>query len=182
MNMKISGNPFRLASIVMALSAMLVANSQAQEEVSDAHLSAARKAISAIRATDEFDGIISAAAAELKVQLYQKNPDLQPLISIIVDETALGLASRRTDLEREAALAYAKAFTEGELNDIATFYTSATGKKLIADGPIVTRELFKAADIWRAGIARDLAVESGKKIGEEVEKMKKEAGESTQSE
>lgn len=180
--MSISGNPFRLASIVVAFTAMLIGSVQAQQEISDSHLSAARKAITALRTTDEFDGILSAAAAELKVQLYQKNPDLQPLISVIVDETALGLASRRADLEREAALAYAKAFNETELNEITTFYTSATGKKLIADGPIVTRELFKAADIWRAGISRDLAVEAGKRIAEEVEKMNKDAGEGAASE
>ena len=34
-----------------------------------------------------------------------------------------------------------------ELNDIAAFYNSDAGKKLLADGPIVTRELVKAADI-----------------------------------
>ena len=180
--MSISGNPIRLASIIMMMLAMVAGSAQAQDEISDTHLKAARAAISSIHATDEFDGIISAAAAELKVQLYQKNPDLQPLISIIVDETALGLASRRADLEREAALAYARVFSEGELNDITGFYTSSVGKKLIGDGPIVTREIFKAADIWRAGIARDLAVESGKKIAEEVEKMKKDAGEETKSE
>ncbi len=180
--MSISGNPIRFASITMILLAMIAGSAQAQDQVSDSHMKAARAAILSIRATDEFDGIISAAAAQLKVQLYQKNPDLQPLISIIVDETALNLASRRSDLEREAALAYARAFSEAELTEIAGFYTSAVGKKLIADGPIVTREIFKAADIWRAGIARDLAVESGKKIQEEVNKMNKDAGEEAKSE
>lgn len=180
--MYISGKLLRLASLVFLFATVSIGSSQAQDEISDEHLKAARSAVTAIRATDEFDGIISAAAAELKVQLYQKNPDLQPLISIIVDETALALASRRADLEREAALVYAKAFTEEELNGIAEFYNSSVGKKLIADGPIVTRELFKAADIWRAGIARDLAQVSGELIAAEVRKMKEQAGESAQSE
>ena len=50
-------------------------------------------------------------------------------------------------------------FSEADLNAIAEFYNSDAGKKLISDGPIVTRELFKAADIWQRGIARDLAAE-----------------------
>ena len=181
--MSISGNLFRLALIVVVFAATSTGGARAQHEIGDAHLKSARGAIAAIRATDEFDRIISAAAAELKVQLYQKNPDLQPLISIIVDETALGLASRRVDLEREAALAYAKVFSETELNEIQTFYTSSVGKKLLSDGPIVTRELFKAADIWRAGVARDLAQQVGKRISEEVAKTnKEEEGGETRSE
>ena len=55
-------------------------------------------------------------------------------------------------------------FSEQDLNDIATFYNSDAGKKLLADGPIVTRELFKAADIWQRGIARDLAQSVGAKL------------------
>ena len=35
--------------------------------------------------------------------------------------------------------------------------TTDAGKKLLSDGPIITRELYKAADIWQRGIARDLA-------------------------
>lgn len=48
-------------------------------------------------------------------------------------------------------------FSAEDLTAIATFYTSAAGKKLLQDGPIVTREVAKAADIWQRGIARDLA-------------------------
>ncbi len=168
--MMMTGKLFRLAAIAVLLAAALAGGAKAQDEISDSHLKAARAAISSIRVTDEFDGILSAAAAQLKVQLYQKNPDLQPMISQIVDETAIGLAGRRADLEREAAFAYAKIFTEAELEDITTFYTSAVGKKLIIDGPLATREVFKAADIWRAGIARDLSAESGKKIAAEIKK------------
>ena len=79
------------------------------------------------------------------------------MITSKVDEKALELASRRADLEKEAALAYARVFSEEDLHAIASFYTSPTGLKLLADGPIVTREVMKAADIWQRGVARDLA-------------------------
>lgn len=174
--MRVTGKPLRLAAATLLMATAIVGSGWAQEEISDSHLKAARDVINSINATDEFDGILPAAAAELKVQLYQKNPDLQPMISAIVDETAIGLAGRRADLEREAAHAYAKVFSEAELKEITAFYTSSVGKKLIADGPIVTREIFRAADIWRGGIARDLAAESGKKIAEEAKKMNADAG------
>ena len=81
---------------------------------------------------------------------------MQDAITTTVDAKALELAPRRADLEREAALTYARAFTVDELNAISAFYSSEAGKKLLKDGPIATRELMKAADIWAAGINRDL--------------------------
>ncbi len=151
-------NRVRRFSAALVASAVLAAAAPAfAEDISDAHLKAAREAVAAIKATDFYDGILPQAAAALKEQMIQKNPDLQEIITSTVDDTALKLAGRRADLEKEAALAYARVFSADDLNAIATFYNSPTGKKLLQDGPIVTREVAKAADIWQRGIARDLA-------------------------
>lgn len=136
------------------------------QDVSDQHLAAAREAITTLKATDGFDLILPQAAQALKQQLIQKDPNLQAQIITIVDEQTLKLATRRADLEKEAANAYAKVFSEQELKEIAAFYSSATGQKLISDGPIVTRQVGQAAEIWQRGIARDLA----QAVGEELQK------------
>jgi hypothetical protein len=148
----------RTVSAAMAFAFLAIAvPALAQENIAESHLKAARAAVTAIHATEEFDKILPQAAAALKQELIQKNPDLQEIIVNTVDEQTLVLASRRADLEKEAALAYARVFSEQDLSAIAAFYNTDTGKKLLADGPIVTRELFKAAEIWQRGIARDLA-------------------------
>ena len=59
-------------------------------------------------------------------------------------------------------MAYAKSFSEKELTDIAAFYSSEAGKKLLSTGPIAMRDVLKAAEIWQNGIARDL----GQQVGE----------------
>src|SRR5690606_2817803 len=105
--------PARRLFAAVAASAMLALASPAfAQDVSETHLQAAREAIAAIHATDSFDGILPSAAGALEQQLIQKNPDLQALISSTVSEKALALAARRSDLEKEAALAYAKVFSE----------------------------------------------------------------------
>jgi hypothetical protein len=158
-------NRIRRFSAVLAASAIVAFSSSAfSQDISESHLKAAREAVAAIHATDAFDGILPQAASALESQLIQKNPDLQQLIAKTVSEKALALASRRADLEKEAANAYAKVFSEDELKAIATFYSSEAGKKLLQNGPIVTRELVKAADIWQNGIARDLAVQVGESL------------------
>lgn len=134
------------------------------QDISESHLKAAHEAIDALHATDPFDNILPAAAAGLQQQLIQKNPDLEQLITTTVSAKALALASRRADLEKESAMAYAKAFSEQELKDIAVFYSSEAGKKLLDTGPIAMREVVKAAEIWQNGIARDLAQEVGEAL------------------
>lgn len=161
----------RFSAVVAASAVLAVAAPAFAQDISDAHLKAAREAVAAIRATDMYDGILPQAAAVLKAEMIQKNPDLQEVITQTVDETTLKLAGRRADLEKEAALAYARVFSVEDLNAIAAFYNSAAGKKLLQDGVIVTREVGKAADIWQRGIARDLAEQAATSL-EEIIKAK----------
>jgi hypothetical protein len=102
-------NRLRRFSVMVAASAFAaVAFSAQAQEIGESHLKAAHAAISAIHATDSFDSILPQAAAALKQQLIQQNPDMQEVITQTVDEKALALAARRADLEKEAAIAYAK--------------------------------------------------------------------------
>lgn len=160
----------RFASIaVIASSVMLGAVSAKAQDVPAEHLQAAREAISALGVTDRFDAILPNIVDRLTAQLIQAYPNLEDVISAKVEEEALKLAARRADLEREAAVVYANAFTAAELNEISAFYGSETGKKLLKDGPIATRELLKAADIWTAGIARDLEQQANDSLLAEVQ-------------
>ncbi|BDA85120.1 hypothetical protein Sa4125_26620 [Aureimonas sp. SA4125] len=134
---------------------MAIAPARAQD-ASPEHLAAARAAVSAIDSTDQFDNILMNAATQIKADLIGNNPNIQSEISDMVDDRALALAPRRADLENEVARIYARLFTEQELSAIAAFYQSDAGKKLIAQGPVASREVMSAADVWSNGIVRDL--------------------------
>ncbi len=150
----------RLAAGAILLSGLMATSAMSADAITPEHLKAARETLSAVKVTAPFDNILPSLAEQLKSTLIQSTPNFQEIINITVDEQALKLASRRADLENEAANIYAKTFTIEELKAITTFYTSPAGKKLLTDGPIATRELGKAADIWAAGISRDLAKEA----------------------
>jgi uncharacterized protein len=147
--------------------------SAAAQDVSPEQIKAARATLDALSATAEFDNILPNMAEQLKSEYIQASPNYQDIISATVDDKALSLAPRRSDLENEAASIYAKTFTLEELNQITAFYTSPAGKKLLQDGPIASRELYKAAQIWASGISRDMAKESEgaleKIIGQKME-------------
>mgnify|MGYP003676792316 CR=1 FL=1 len=159
----------RFGAGMIVISSLAAASHPAlAQEISEDHLAAARTAIAALGSTDQFDAIIPGTAEQLKVNLIRTNADLQEVISATVDEEALKIVPRRSDLEKEAAQIYAKAFSKEELTAIAGFYNSAAGKKLIENGPLVTREVIKAAEIWSSGVARDLRVNVSKMLEEKV--------------
>ena len=112
----------RLVTAVAMAAFVAGASSAFAQNVSEPHLKAAREAIAALKATEQYDGILLGAAGALKNELIQKDPHLQDIINEIVDEKTLSFAARRGDLEREAALAYARTFSEDDLKAIATFY------------------------------------------------------------
>ena len=147
------------AGIFLATATM----AQAQDATPE-HLAAARAAIAAIGATNQFDGILPQAADALKAEMIQRDPNLEALITTTVDNEVLALAARRGDLEQEAARVYAKVFTEADLKAISDFYSTDVGKKLIKEGPIATRGIVDAANIWQTGVARDLAKNVAEKV------------------
>lgn len=155
---------FRLARAASMLAVMSFSSHAFAAEVTPEHLAAARTAIAAIQATDQFDLILPQAADSLKGEMIQKDPNLEAVISAAVDEEVLKLAARRADLETEAARAYASIFSPEELKGISDFYSSEIGKKLISEGPLATRKVIEAANIWQTGIARDLAESVAKKV------------------
>ncbi|MER0239019.1 DUF2059 domain-containing protein [Fulvimarina sp. MAC8] len=130
--------------------------SEPAQEVSESHLAAARAAVDAIGATDEFDNILLNAANQTKAEFIPNNPDLQSEISNMVDEKALELAPRRAALETEVARVYAQLFSEAELKQISEFYATDAGQKLIEVGPKAARDSMGAANVWTNGILRDL--------------------------
>lgn len=168
----------RIAAGALVAFSLSAAGVFAADTISDAHLKAARAAMASIKITDPFDNILPTIAQQLKSTLIQGSPNYQDLINETVDEEALKLAARRADLEKEAAMIYAKSFTEEELNQIAAFYSTPAGQKLLKDGPIAIRELSKAGDIWATGITRDMSKATDealeKKIGAMVEQQAKE--------
>lgn len=150
----------RLALAAVLTAGVAIAGVARADDIAPEHLKAARAALTAVKATAPFDQILPSLAENLKATMIQSSPNYLNEINEAVDAKALELAARRADLEKEAANIYAKTFTIEELNAITAFYTSPAGKKLLSDGPIATRELGKAADIWASGISRDLAKQS----------------------
>jgi len=153
---KITGFKWTLIAASMFVAGSLGPSAYAQE-LSDAHLSAAKKAIITTNATSKLNDILPTAAARLTGQLIGNRPDIETEITIIVNETAIELAPRRGDLEKEVVKIYARIFSEDELSTIDSFFSTKAGEKFLTELPLVVREIEKASRVWATGINRDLS-------------------------
>jgi hypothetical protein len=131
-----------------------------------AHLVAANTPLS-----KDFDTVLPLLSQRVQNRLISLRPDLHDVISKAVQDVALRLAARRTDLDGAAALLWARAFTEEELNDIATFYTSPAGKKFVNLGPQLAQATIQVVQNWSNRVGEELldkAREELKKQGHEL--------------
>ena len=126
------------------------------QEISESHMAVAKRAINASRSTNQLDLILPRMAQNAKSELIRNLPNEELRISTIVDEAAIQMASRRGDLENEAAMIFARVFSEEELNTVAEFYESDAGKKFLESSPIVLREIQRASQVWSNGVRRDM--------------------------
>jgi hypothetical protein len=128
----------------------------AGDEVTPAQIALAAEAIHASQTTNSFDNVLPNLADMTQNRLIQVRPDLHEEISNAVQAAALKLVPRRTDLDRDVARIWAKAFTEDELKAIVAFYKSPAGQKLVTVGPKVAADSMNALKGWSDRVGEEL--------------------------
>ena len=146
------------ALVGVAVMAVLLplAGTQAQQQITDAHLRAAVEAYRALGTDGDFDVVLPGVAEQVATVLIQQRPDLHQVISLTVNEMAFQLAARRAELTNDVARVWAQAFTEQELRAITAFYTSPVGRKLAEVGEPVMTETVGALQAWSDRLATEL--------------------------
>jgi hypothetical protein len=66
------------------------------------------------------------------------------------------LKTGASDLEDDIVLLYRKHFSETEIDHLIAFYATATGRKLVAIGPILPQEIDMAANAWSNDVLKTL--------------------------
>ncbi len=156
----------KIIGLIIAVTMACGISTVSAEDLGPQLVKAAKAALAASGATDQFDNILPAVAQKVKSDIISARPDLADVVTTIVDEETLKLAARRGDLENESAAIYGRAFSEDDLKKISDFYASDTGQKLLNEAPVLTRALNDASKIWASGIVRDLNQAVDKRLKE----------------
>ncbi|BCJ90384.1 hypothetical protein IZ6_11190 [Terrihabitans soli] len=141
--------------ILCALSMPAFAQAPAKQPTPE-HVALARAVLDFTGARSSFDGVLLKLLSDARNTILRTRPTLQPDL-----ETALlsiGDKMKNSDeaLVNEIALVYAQKFTEAELKDIAAFYQSPAGKKLVSEMPGVLKESYELMQEYSRRMSVDI--------------------------
>ena len=145
----------RLAPVMLACQ-LFAGVALAQPAPSPAAIAVAREVVEVKGGSAMFDPVIVSVVEQTKNALLQTNPQLGKDLTEVAAQLRNEFAPRRNELLAEAAKLYAARFTEQELKDMATFYKSPLGKKMITQEPIVLEEAFNYVQQWGPRVAEQV--------------------------
>jgi uncharacterized protein len=140
----------------VALSCALGSAASRAQAPSDASLAAARELVVVMRSTDQIKLMLPSIMQALKPAIVQGRPDVQKdfdaLVPILID----GMSARVNELVDQLAVVYAKNFTVDDMRDIANFYRSPVGQKLLDKLPAVMQESMSIGQSFGQKIAGEM--------------------------
>ena len=142
------------AFLVCALSFQAFA--QAPAKPTPEHIALARAVLDFTGARKSFDNVIPKLLTDARNTILRTRPTLQADLDLAAVEVAKKMAAADEELVNNIAVVYAQKFTEAELKEIAGFYQSPAGKKMVAELPTVLQESYKHMQEWTRKMSVDV--------------------------
>jgi hypothetical protein len=125
-----------LAAFAASASAQTVAPAPAPlKPVSPAALASAKEILAAKNVQLIYQEAVPGLVQRAKAVFLQSNLNLQKDLDEVAIKVAKDLAGREQEVGEQMAKIYGNLFTEAELKDLAAFYKSPLGKKVIDNEP-----------------------------------------------
>jgi hypothetical protein len=128
--------PAATLAVGLAFCAVPAAAQQpAAPKISPAALASAKEILAIKNASAMYANAVPGLVEKTKNALIQQNLNYQKDLNEVAPVVAQQLSGRQNEIGEGMAQIYASEFTEQELKDLATFYKSPLGQKLIAAEP-----------------------------------------------
>jgi hypothetical protein len=167
----------KLLNLVLAAGAALglmlgvaAAQTPAAKPPSAAALGYAKEILLAKNVVAIYQGAVPGLVQRTKDVLLQSNLNYQKDLDEVALKVVKDLAGREKEIGEEMARIYATSFTEQELKELATFYKSPLGTKVILQEPAAFNQARQYMDQW----AQKFAEEINGKFRAEMKKRGKE--------
>ena len=113
-----------------------------------------------------FDGIVPQLVNQIGQSVSRTRPELTPDLKVVllaIEAEFLPQTAKMLDI---AANVFATKMSEAEMKDVAVFFSSASGKKYVANQPVVLDEIVVGMDAWRAALGGQMS----QRVREEMKK------------
>lgn len=143
------------AAIVAAVLFACAAPVHAQQP-SAAAIASAKEVMVMKGASKMFDALIPGVIEQAKNIFLQSNPGLGKDLNEVAAALRAEYAVRRDEIGNEIARLYASHFTEQELKELAAFYKSPLGKKMIEAEPKAIDQTMVFAQNWGDKLSEEI--------------------------
>ena len=92
----------------------------------------------------------------VRLMHLQTNPNLRKDLDDVAQQLRKAFAKRTEELMTDISWLYASRFTEAELKEIATFYRTPTGKRVIEQEPLVFDDAMAGLKGWQEKFAEEV--------------------------
>jgi len=120
------------------------------------NLAAARELIVVMRATDQFKAVLPTILQNMKAAVVQNRPEMEKNYDAMAPLLAQAANARVSELTEQMAQIYARHFSVDEMKQLAAFYQSPIGQKLLAEQPAIARETMAAGQQFGRALALDI--------------------------
>lgn len=153
----------KLLNVLLAASAalgLMLASATAQtpsaKPPSAAALGYAKDILASKNVATIYQGAVPGLVQRTRDVLLQSNLNYQKDLDEVSLIVAKELAGREKEIGEEMARIYANSFTEQELKELAAFYKSPLGVKVIAQEPVAFNQARQYMDQWAQKFAEEI--------------------------
>jgi len=175
-----SKHPFALGAL-LALSLSIAAPSVAQSPpaaspapaaASMDALAAARELVITMKMSDQLKTLVPMLVKNMKANmLVGRSPEFVRDFEAVMPALMAAFEQRYDELTDVLAGVYAANFTADELHDMATFYRSPTGQKVLQLVPVVAQQSMQVGQAYGHRIGEEIrqrAIEEMRKMGHDI--------------
>jgi hypothetical protein len=119
-------------------------------------MSAARELMLVTKSIEMVKSILPAVANNLKPAVVQGRPEVDRAYDTILPIVMESMSDRMDKAVDEIAALYASNFSAQELRELAAFYRSPTGQKLVEKQPLIAKESMAIGQKFGQAVAKEI--------------------------
>lgn len=152
-----------IATMALAIPAG-VADAQKSPDDRAARLASARAFMAVTGSTRQFDEIMPLLGRQLEQAFVNLAPQRGDEVRAVMKEVLSRVIARKGELVERIAAIYADSLTAADLDELARFYTTGVGARLVAAQSEITKRSVAEGQRWGAAIGREIEAEMRREL------------------
>lgn len=135
-----------------------------QRPPTDEALTAARELMMASGSSKQFDQVIPLLTAQLTQTFVKLAPGRAGEIREVMGELVKRFSERKAELIEQIAVVYAHRMSVDDMREVAKFYQSGAGRRMVEAQPEILRESMSIGQQWGQRIGAELDAEMRREL------------------